>query len=261
MGAVPILKEHIMIELINLTKRFGKVLAVDCINLRVAKGEIFGFIGPNGAGKTTTIRMMGGVLAPTEGSVVIGGIDMIDDPEGVKKKIGFIPDRPFLYEKLTGMEFMRFSADLYGVDNHFFLEKSHGLLKKFGLSDWSHELIESYSHGMKQRLIISAALLHEPAVIIVDEPMVGLDPAAIKMVKDLLRDLADRGTTIFMSTHTLEIAEDICDRIGIIHRGALIATGTSGDLKRAAGAIGVSFKTDPKLEEVFLKLTEEQIVL
>jgi len=244
-----------MIELINLTKRYGKILAVDCISLRVAKGEIFGFIGPNGAGKTTTIRMMGGVLAPTEGSVVIGGINMTDDPEGVKKKIGFIPDRPFLYEKLTGMEFMRFSADLYGVDNHSFLGKSHGLLKKFGLSDWSHELIESYSHGMKQRLIISAALLHEPAVIIVDEPMVGLDPAAIKMVKDLLRDLADRGTTIFMSTHTLEIAEDICDRIGIIHRGALIAIGTSGDLKRAAGV------QEAALEEAFLKLTEEQIVL
>jgi len=244
-----------MIELINLTKRYGKVLAVDCINLRVVKGEIFGFIGPNGAGKTTTIRMMGGVLAPTEGSVVIGGINMTDDPEGVKKKIGFIPDRPFLYEKLTGMEFMRFSADLYGVDNHSFLEKSQGLLKKFGLSDWSHELIESYSHGMKQRLIISAALLHEPAVIIVDEPMVGLDPAAIRMVKDLLRDLADRGTTIFMSTHTLEIAEDICDRIGVIHRGALIATGTSGDLKRVAGV------QEAALEEAFLKLTEEQIAL
>jgi ABC-2 type transport system ATP-binding protein len=244
-----------MIELIHLTKRYGKVLAVDCINLRVAKGEIFGFIGPNGAGKTTTIRMMGGVLAPTEGSVVIDGVNMADDPEGVKKKIGFIPDRPFLYEKLTGMEFMRFSADLYGVDNHSFLEKSQGLLKKFGLFDWSHELIESYSHGMKQRLIISAALLHEPAVIIVDEPMVGLDPAAIKMVKDLLRDLADRGTTIFMSTHTLEIAEDICDRIGIIHRGSLIAIGTSGDLKRAAGV------QEAALEEAFLKLTEEQIVL
>jgi ABC-2 type transport system ATP-binding protein len=244
-----------MIELIHLTKRYGKVLAVDCINLRVAKGEIFGFIGPNGAGKTTTIRMMGGVLAPTEGSVVIDGVNMTDDPEGVKKKIGFIPDRPFLYEKLTGMEFMRFSADLYGVDNHSFLEKSQGLLKKFGLFDWSHELIESYSHGMKQRLIISAALLHEPAVIIVDEPMVGLDPAAIKMVKDLLRDLADRGTTIFMSTHTLEIAEDICDRIGIIHRGSLIAIGTSGDLKRAAGV------QEAALEEAFLKLTEEQIVL
>jgi ABC-2 type transport system ATP-binding protein len=250
-----------MIELKDLTKRYGNMLAVDRLNLNVARGEIFGFIGPNGAGKTTTIRMMGGVLAPTEGSVVINGINMVDDPEGVKRGIGFIPDRPFLYEKLTGMEFMRFSADLYGVDGDVFWENAPGLLKNFGLSDWSNKLIEAYSHGMKQRLIISAALLHEPAVIIVDEPMVGLDPAAIKMVKDLLRELADKGTTIFMSTHTLEIAEDLCDRIGIIHKGTLIATGTTQDLKRAAGAMGVSFKTDPKLEEVFLKLTEEQIIL
>lgn len=244
-----------MIELKDLTKRYGSVLAVDCVNLHVARGEIFGFIGPNGAGKTTTIRMMGGVLAPTEGSVVIDGVDMDDDPENVKRRIGFIPDRPFLYEKLTGMEFMRFSADLYGVNGDIFWEKSINLLMKFGLSDWSNSLIESYSHGMKQRLIISAALLHEPPVIIVDEPMVGLDPAAIKMVKDLLRDLANHGTTIFMSTHTLEIAEDICDRIGIIHKGALIATGTAGDLKRAAGA------QEADLEEAFLKLTEEQIIL
>jgi ABC-2 type transport system ATP-binding protein len=244
-----------MIALKDLTKRYGNMLAVDHINLHVARGEIFGFIGPNGAGKTTTIRMMGGVLAPTEGSVVIDGINMAHDPEGVKRMIGFIPDRPFLYEKLTGMEFMRFSADLYGVDDGVFWEKSLGLLKKFGLLDWSHSLIESYSHGMKQRLIISAALLHEPVVIIVDEPMVGLDPAAIKMVKDLLRDLADKGTTIFMSTHTLEIAEDLCDRIGIIHKGILIATGTAGDLKRAAGI------QEADLEEAFLKLTEEQIIL
>jgi ABC-2 type transport system ATP-binding protein len=244
-----------MIELKELTKRYGSVLAVNRVNLHVARGEIFGFIGPNGAGKTTTIRMMGGVLAPTDGSVLIDGINMADDPESVKRKIGFIPDRPFLYEKLTGMEFMRFSADLYGVNGDVFWEKSLNLLIKFGLSDWSNELVEAYSHGMKQRLIISAALLHEPSVVIVDEPMVGLDPAAIKMVKDLLRDLANQGTTIFMSTHTLEIAEDICHRIGIIHKGALIATGTARDLKRAAGA------QEAALEEAFLKLTEEQIIL
>ena len=244
-----------MIELKDLTKQYGNVLAVNRVNLHVARGEIFGFIGPNGAGKTTTIRMMGGVLAPTEGSVVIDGINMDDDPESVKRRIGFIPDRPFLYEKLTGMEFMRFSADLYGVNGDIFWDKSLNLLIKFGISDWSNELIEAYSHGMKQRLIISAALLHEPPVIIVDEPMVGLDPAAIKMVKDLLRDLANQGTTIFMSTHTLEIAEDLCDRIGIIHKGSLIATGTAGDLKGAAGV------HEADLEEAFLKLTEEQIIL
>ena len=243
-----------MIELKNLTKRYGNILAVNNINLSVTKGEIFGFIGPNGAGKTTTIRMMGGVLAPTDGSVIIDGINMDDDPEGVKKRIGFIPDRPFLYEKLTGMEFMRFSADLYGVDERIFSEKSQALLKKFAIYNWAHELIESYSHGMKQRLIISAALLHDPNVIIVDEPMVGLDPAAIKMVKDMFREMAKSGTTIFMSTHTLVVAEDICDRISIIHKGSLIATGTTGDLKRDAGA------QEADLEEVFLMLTEEQTI-
>src|SRR5512136_1004284 len=147
-----------MIELKNLAKRYGNTLAVNCLSLSVTKGEIYGFIGPNGAGKTTTIRMMGGVLMPTEGSVIIDGVNMVDDPEGVKKKIGFIPDRPFLYEKLTGMEFLRFSADLYSVDERIFLEKAQALLKKFAIYDWAHELIESYSHGMKQRLIISAAL-------------------------------------------------------------------------------------------------------
>jgi len=243
-----------MIELKNLTKRYGNTLAVNRLSLSVSKGEIYGFIGPNGAGKTTTIRMMGGVLAPTEGSVIIEGINMADDPENVKRKIGFIPDRPFLYEKLTGMEFMRFSAELYGVEDRIFLEKAEALLKKFALHNWAHELIESYSHGMKQRLIISSALLHDPTVIIVDEPMVGLDPAAIKMVKDMFRGLAGNGTTIFMSTHTLAVAEDICDRIGIIHKGALIATGTTRDLKRDAGV------QEADLEEVFLILTEEQTV-
>jgi ABC-2 type transport system ATP-binding protein len=197
---------------------------------------------------------MGGVLAPTEGIVVIDGINMAADPESVKRRIGFIPDRPFIYEKLTGMEFMRFSADLYGVDERVFVDKSQALLKKFAIFNWADELIESYSHGMKQRLIISSALLHDPTVIIVDEPMVGLDPAAIKMVKNMFRELSRGGMTIFMSTHTLSVAEDICDRIGIIHRGSLIATGTTGDLKRDAGA------KEADLEEVFLILTEEQTV-
>jgi ABC-2 type transport system ATP-binding protein len=240
-----------MIELKDLTKRYGKTLAVDHLNLSLQHGEIFGFIGPNGAGKTTTIRMMGGVLAPTAGTITIDGISMADHPEEAKRRIGFIPDRPYLYEKLTGMEFMRFSADLYGVNDGIFVEKAQALLRQFGLFEWSHDLIEAYSHGMKQRLIISAALLHEPLVLIVDEPMVGLDPAAIKMVKDILKDLARRGTTVFMSTHTLKVAEDLCDRIGIIHRGSLIALGTTKELKKAA-----RFQ-DADLEAVFLRLTEE----
>jgi len=184
--------------------------------------------------------------------VVIDGINMADDPDSLKRRIGFIPDRPFIYENLTGMEFMRFSADLYGVDERVFLENAQALLKKFGILNWADELIESYSHGMKQRLIISSALLHDPTVIIVDEPMVGLDPAAIKMVKNMFRELAREGMTIFMSTHTLAVAEDICDRIGVIHRGSLIATGTTGDLRRIAGI------EEADLEEVFLNLTEEQ---
>ncbi len=243
---------NVMIELRNLTKFYGDTKAVDGVSLAVKAGEIFGFIGPNGAGKTTTIRMMGGVLAPTSGDILIGGIDMAKDPQAAKQMIGFIPDRPFLYEKLTGTEFLRFSADLYGVGEEAFLERSQRLLRQFSLDEWGNELVEAYSHGMKQRLIIVAALLHEPRVIIVDEPMVGLDPAGIKMVKDILRRLALGGTTIFMSTHTLAVAEDLCDRIGVISRGSVIATGTMGELKAVAET------REGDLEAVFLRLTREE---
>ena len=243
-----------MIELTNLTKRFGDIVAVRRLNLSVSEGEIFGFIGPNGAGKTTTLRMMGGVIAPTEGSVMIDGINMADDPENAKKRIGFIPDRPFLYEKLTGMEFLRFTADLYGVEEGLFYERSEKILREFSLYHWADELIESYSHGMKQRLIISSAILHDPKVIVVDEPMVGLDPAGIRMVKDLFRSLAKRGTTIFMSTHTLTVAEDVCDRMGVIHKGSLIAMGTIEELRQRAQV------QEGDLEEVFLILTEGESV-
>ena len=238
-----------MIELKDLTKKYVDFPAVSNLNLSIQKGEIFGFIGPNGAGKTTTIKMIGGVLEPTSGSVIIAGISMKDHPEKAKSKIGFIPDRPYLYEKLTGMEFLKFVADLYGVDIDIFSKKAEQHLKMFSLIDWSNELIESYSHGMKQRLIMAAALLHDPEVIIVDEPMVGLDPVAIMMVKDLFRNLAKQGVTVFMSTHTLKIAEDICDRIGVIHKGHLIASGTTEDLQREAQV------TDVDLEQVFLSLT------
>ena len=223
--------------------------AVDRLTLRVGQGEIFGFIGPNGAGKTTTIKMLGGVLAPTAGSVAVGGIDLQAEPERAKRKIGFIPDRPYLYEKLTGLEFLRFTADIYGVPVSEFQPKAAATLEMFALADWSNELIESYSHGMKQRLIMAAAVLHDPEVLIVDEPMVGLDPLAIIMVKKLFRQLAADGVTIFMSTHTLKVAEDICDRIGIITRGRLIANGTAADLRREANA------TEADLEQVFLNLT------
>ncbi len=242
-----------MIQLKNIAKKYADFSAVDGLNLSVNHGEVFGFIGPNGAGKTTTIKMMAGVLEPTSGSVTIAGIDMREQPELAKSKIGFIPDRPYLYEKLTGMEFLKFTADLYGVGQNGFYKKAARKLEMFSLADWADELIESYSHGMKQRLIMASALLHEPEVIIVDEPMVGLDPAAIIMVKKLMRRLAGDGATIFMSTHTLRVAEETCDRIGIINKGKLIASGTTTALQREAHV------TRADLEQVFLNLTNNTL--
>jgi ABC-2 type transport system ATP-binding protein len=238
-----------MIEIKNLTKRYGDVTAVNDLSLYIPKGEIFGFIGPNGAGKTTTIKMIGGILVPTHGEIRICDISMTDNPEAAKIKIGFIPDRPYLYEKLTGIEFMKFIADLYRVNSRRFEEKARQKLALFALSDWADELIESYSHGMKQRLIMAAALLHDPEVIIVDEPMVGLDPLGIKLVKDLFKQLSEKGATVFVSTHTLQIAEDMCHRVGIIDKGKVVATGSPQKLKQDLNA------DNADLEQVFLKLT------
>jgi len=242
-----------MIVLKNISKKYGDILAVNGLDLNISKGEIFGFIGPNGAGKTTTINIMGGILSPTSGTVKICNTRMEAHPEKTKGKIGFIPDRPHLYEKLTGMEYLKFTADLYGVDKDAFDDKSRTQLEMFSLMDWSNDLIESYSHGMKQRLVMAAALLHDPEVIIVDEPMVGLDPAGIKMVKDLFRTLAGKGVTIFMSTHTLTVAEDVCDRIGIIHKGLLIAIGTADELKQKVQ------EKDADLEQVFIRMTNDHL--
>ncbi|MBP9532065.1 MAG: ABC transporter ATP-binding protein [Syntrophaceae bacterium] len=240
-----------MIKLINLTKDFKTTLAVNRLNLEVAAGEIYGFIGPNGAGKTTTIRMMGGIIEPTDGKILIGGIDVSRNPVGAKKIIGFVPDRPFLYEKLTGMEFLKFIADLYRVDLRVFSRRAPELLEQFALWQWKDEIVEAYSHGMKQRLIIAAALLHDPRVMVIDEPMVGLDPEAVRMVRDILKGLAQQNVTIFVSTHTLSLAEDLCDRIGVIHKGTLLAQGTVAELNLAA-------KTgEARLEEVFLTLVRE----
>ena len=244
-----------MITLSELTKDYGTTVAVDRLSLTVNTGEIYGFIGPNGAGKTTTIRMMGGILAPTSGSIVIGGVDMARNPVEGKRMIGFVPDRPFLYEKLTGMEFLEFSANLYNVRRGLFPEKAKRLLQQFALWTWADELIEAYSHGMKQRLIIAAALLHDPQILIIDEPMVGLDPEAVHMVKDILKDLAARQTTIFVSTHTLSIAEDLCHRIGLIHKGTLLAEGSLKELKQIA-RLG-----EARLEEVFLTIIKENTFL
>jgi len=236
-----------MIDLINLTKNYGKLTAVNSVSLHVARGEIFGFLGPNGAGKTTTIKMMAGLLQPTCGSILLHGHDVQLDPLKAKNITGFIPDRPFLYEKLTATEFMSFVANLYAMDNS--REPINSLLDLFGLPDWKDELVENFSHGMKQRLVMASALLHSPQILVVDEPMVGLDPRGARLVKDIFKDLASKGVTIFMSTHTLEIVEQMCTRVAIINKGEIIAEGSVEDLGRMARM------PESHLEPIFLKLT------
>jgi len=239
-----------MIELVNLTKQYGSTLAVDDVSLQVSAGEIFGFLGPNGAGKTTTIRMMMGLLQPTAGRVLLGGHDLAHDGIAAKQLCGFVPDRPHVYEKLTGAEFLDFVAGLYQVAPDLIASRRDELLALFDLVEWATELVESYSHGMKQRLVMAAALIHAPRLLIVDEPMVGLDPRGARLLKRTLRQLARNGVTIFMSTHSLEVAEETCDRIGIINQGRLIALGTVEELRRQAGS-----HSNAKLEAIFLKLT------
>jgi len=238
-----------MIRLQGLTKKYGSFTAVDAIDLDVPRGQIVGFLGPNGAGKTTTLRMIAGILRPTAGTVLIGGIDIAEQPAAAKTLLGFIPDRPFIYEKLTGAEFLRFVAGLYGQAGEAVEFRMDELLALFDLSEWKEELVESYSHGMRQKLIISSAFIHRPQVIVVDEPMVGLDPKAARILKDLFREYVERGNTILMSTHTLEVAETLCDRIAIIQGGRIRAAGTMAELYATvhAGAKG--------LEELFLRLT------
>src|SRR5207253_10924364 len=223
-------------RLTNLTKRYGTFTAVDAINLAVPRGQLFGFLGPNGAGKTTTLRIIAGILRPTSGSVHIAGVDIAADPIAAKTKMGFIPDRPFIYEKLTGAEFLRFVAGLYNQEGPQVEHRARELLALFDLEEWRDELVESYHHGMRQKLIISSAFVHRPDVIVVDEPMVGLDPKAAKILKDLFREYTRRGHTIMMSTHTLEVAQALCDRIAIIQGGKLRACGTMEELRRDAEA-------------------------
>jgi ABC-2 type transport system ATP-binding protein len=240
-----------MIRLTGLTKHYGSFVAVDGLDLFVPQGELFGFLGPNGAGKTTTLRMIAGILQPTAGRVAIGGVDLATDPIRAKAKLGFIPDRPFIYEKLTGGEFLRFVAGLYDQHGPHVEHRARELLALFDLEEWRDELVESYSHGMRQKLIIASAFVHRPAVIVVDEPHVGLDPKAIKILRDLFREYAARGHTIMMSTHTLATAESLCDRIGIIVNGRMHALGTMDELRTSATYGGSG------LEEIFLRLTGE----
>lgn len=238
-----------MIEIRDLTKRYGDFTAVDRLTLEAADGEIFGFLGPNGAGKTTTIRVIAGLSLPTSGTVRVNGIDVLAEPVRAKSVMGYVPDRPYLYEKLTGRELLHFVADLYRKDWPTCEPRAVELLRWFGLGDWIDARIENLSHGMKQKLVIVSSLVHDPAVLVIDEPMVGLDALAQRQVKQLFRRLADEGKTIFLTTHTLSVAEAVCDRIAIINRGRIVATGTTAELKQESA-----------LEDVFLELTYEENV-
>ncbi|MGD8320141.1 MAG: ABC transporter ATP-binding protein [Gemmatimonadota bacterium] len=238
-----------MLLLEGVVKRYGRFTAVDGLDLAVRRGEIFGFLGPNGAGKTTTIRMVAGVLRPSAGRILVGGDDLAHAPEAAKSRVGYIPDRPYLYEKLSGGEFLRFVAGLWGKDGADAEARADRLLELFHLAPWKDELIESYSHGMRQKLLISSALIHQPEVIVVDEPMVGLDPRSARLLKDLLRAFVEQGGTVFLSSHTLEVVEAMCDRLAIINQGRIIAQGTMDELRAQAHTGGAH------LEEIFLKVT------
>ena len=238
-----------MIAIHDLVKRYGQFTAVDGVSLDVQPGEIHGFLGPNGAGKTTTLRMIAGLLKPTTGSVTVNGHDMTREPEQAKASLGFIPDRPFIYEKLTAGEFLRFHGGLYGMNGNGLGDRVREMLELFELGRWENELVESFSHGMKQRVVMCAAFLHRPRAVIVDEPMVGLDPRGARLIKDVFRTMSARGVALLMSTHTLEVAQEMCDRISIILKGRIIASGTVPEI-RAMGD-----RHDDQLTSVFLKLT------
>jgi len=240
-----------VIEIENVTKRFGAKTAVDRLSLTVPTGEFFAFVGPNGAGKTTTIRVIVGLLRADEGTVRICGRDIRKEPVAAKATLSHIPDEPYLYDKLSGREFLEFVARMYRMAAEDGARRIEELSDALSLRDYLDDLAEGYSHGMKQRVVIAAALLHDPKVIVVDEPMVGLDPRSTRVVKDILRGLARKGTTIFMSTHTLAVAEELADRIGIIHHGRMVGVGTLDELHRASGGA-------PGLEESFLRLTAEE---
>ena len=241
-----------MIDIRNLTKKYGEFTAVNDLSLHVAPGENFGFLGPNGAGKTTTIRIIAGLSLPTSGSVVVNGVDVVAHSVKAKSVMGYVPDRPYLYEKLTGRELLQFVVNLYGREWASCEARALEMLEYFDLAGWVDARIESLSHGMKQKLVIIAALVHDPTVLIIDEPMVGLDALAQRQVKQLFYRLAGEKKTVFLTTHTLSIAEAVCDRIAIIHRGRIAAIGTSTELKEAAGSPG------SPLEDVFLEMTYDE---
>src|SRR3954454_13316466 len=240
-----------MIDIAGVSKQYGSKVAVQDLTLHVPAGELFAFLGPNGAGKTTTIKMLCGLLFPSTGTVRVGGFDLATRGDQARGLISYVPDQPFLYEKLTGREFLQFTADLYGMPPERSREKIAEVIDLFHLDDFSDDLTERYSHGMRQRTVFAAALVHGPKLLIADEPTVGLDPKSIRELKTLVRQLAADGMTVFLSTHTLDIAQELADRIGIIDHGRLIGCGTFGELKLRTAS-------DGNLEDLFLKITSEE---
>lgn len=237
-----------MLDIANLTKHYGATCAVDALSLQIPPGEFFCFLGPNGAGKTTTIKTVCGLLRPTSGTVQVGGHNVVTEPVQAKRLIGYVPDTPFLYPKLTAREFLKFVGGLWEMDPREVATRGEEMLETFGILGVGDTLTEDYSHGMRQKLVFAAAFLHRPKLAVIDEPWVGLDPKSIRNVKNFLKEQTRNGVTVFMSTHTLSIAQEVADRIGIIHESRLIACGTIEEIR--AGH-------DGDLESVFLTLTEE----
>ena len=232
-----------MIILDKVSKSFNGKWAVKRLDLRVDKGEVFGLLGPNAAGKTTTIRMMTGLLRPTEGKILIGGYDIVKEPIKAKSIFGYVPDKAFLYEKLKGREFLKFIASIHGIEKLTAIKKIDELIGIFGIKEIEEELIESYSQGMRQRLLFLSALIHNPQVLLIDEPFVGLDPFGVMMIKDMIRRLRLEGVTIFLATHSLHIAEELCERVGLISKGSLISIKNKEEITTEGG-----------LEKLFLKI-------
>jgi ABC-2 type transport system ATP-binding protein len=239
-----------MIEFEDVARSYGKKLAVAGLSLTIGRGELFALLGPNGAGKTTSIKMLVGLLRPDRGSVHVCGHDIVAHTREATRQVGYVPDEPFLYDKLSGREMLEFVSDMRGLDRPLIQSRIQRESQRFEMDSFLDDLIETYSHGMRQRLVFASALLHDPAVLVVDEPMVGLDPRSMRLVKDLLRERAAAGATVFMSTHTLSVAEEIADRIGIVEQGRLVFLGTVGQLQRELSAQTAS------LEHLFLQLTE-----
>jgi ABC-2 type transport system ATP-binding protein len=242
-----------MIELSKVSKSYGELKAVSDLSLTIPPGSIFAFLGMNGAGKTTTIKMMAGILSPSTGSISVGGYDLKTDPQRAKQLIGYVPDRPHLYPKLTGREFLNFMCDLYRVPQNIAQERIDQVLDEYSLSPWQDSLIESYSHGMRQRIALCGALVHAPQILIVDEPMVGLDPHGARDLKKAFMRYARSGMTVFLSTHSLDVAEELADSLAIIHKGKIIVSGSLEQIRDSAGS------HSDGLEDIFLQLTSAQL--